>query len=797
MKKFIFLSVILFLITIPLASAMPTIENFSVQPPSLWLGEGAFISLNCLDENYTIEQVYADIIGPSITLPTMYFTKSGENYSLSVDKEYLDRTGNFDVTISCENNNSEISYTSTNFTISELTGYINKISPSPAYIGDTLEIDFIVKKDDTKLSSGVVFNVTLNDDLKNLKVLPAYDINKGWILKINSPTKSNLYDLEVTAFYDRTSVTDYDTIDVRNKIEFEIVSIDRNWIKTNDNITVRVKALERGSVIELNKNNVDINIGSTTAEITSVSREGDLFNVKIIAPSLSSGRYNLEAYLNYESSSYSDSEPIDYIVTVEGVFVDEKNKAMNVKIIFIQDDITKLSITTDAYGHYSGSLPPDIYDVKIIFPRSEVILYDVSVSSFDDPIKHFYSTGFSVSGIRNAGLYSFEIDLSYFDADIEMKYEERNVISENNLRVFRCSSWSSGRGTCNGEWEEVVGEIDVIRNKVKITSSTLSAFVIGEIKALSADFSLDKERYYLNDDITITGILKDEDRGSVSNATIDVNIKNTGINSKTTTDENGVFSVEIPAPEIEGEYGLVLKAKKHPYKEFSAEKYFEIIKSRSVYIDFPDTIKIARGNNLTQEFSLTNNGQADLSDLKISLEGIPENYYSITSDSTDLKIEEKKTFYIDFFIPVYADTGISSTTLKIEDSNVSEEKIFGLNIFEKIEENETTAAPTGLVTGFVFPEISYLEVLYIVLFAVACFSVTIILKKRKVRKGSRGNIKNFLFDIKNFIEKEEPQTQKIKVQKKSKKNNYDKIIATEFPNFLKLSENLKKIKGGE
>ncbi|NIO44786.1 MAG: hypothetical protein GTN36_04510, partial [Candidatus Aenigmarchaeota archaeon] len=177
--------------------------------------------------------------------------------------------------------------------------------------------------------------------------------------------------------------------------------------------------------------------------------------------------------------------------------------------------------------------------------------------------------------------------------------------------------------------------------------------------------------------------------------------------------------------------------------------------------------------------------------------GIPENYYSIVSDSADLKIEEKKTFYIDFFIPVYADTGISSVTMKIEDTNVSEEKIFGLNIFEKTEENETTTGPTGFAPVFVFPEISYLEVIYIISFAVACFSIAIILKRRKVKKTGGDKTKEFLFNVKNFIEKEEPQIQENKVQKKYQKTNYDKIIVTEFPNFQKFSKDLKKIKGGE
>ncbi len=440
-------------------------------------------------------------------------------------------------------------------------------------------------------------------------------------------------------------------------------------------------------------------------------------------------------------------------------------------------------------------MPPDIYDIEITFPQSKIYLYGITISSFDDPIKYKYSDGISVPGIRNAGLFSYELAFSYVDIDIEMKYVEKNVLNEDNLKVFECSNWNSGKEICNTFWEEINSEIDTVRNKIKIESVSLSAFVVGEIKSLNVDFSLDKEKYYLDDKITITGIVKDEDRKTVSNASIELYIENTQMSSKITTDENGIFSIETPAPENEGNYYLTLKAKKSPYKEFSGEKSFEVIKSKSVFIDFPDTIRIARGGNFTQEFSLTNNGQADLFDVKISLEGVPENYYNIISDKIDLKSEEKKTLHIDLFIPIYAETGVSSATLKIEDGNVTEEKVFGLNIFEKSKENETTTAPTGLVTGFVFPEINYLDLIYIALFAVICFSIAIILKKIKIKRSKRDGIKNFLFDIKNFIEKKEPQIQKIKTQKNV--GFYDRIIVTEFPNFLKFSEKMKKIKGGE
>jgi hypothetical protein len=791
MKKPILLSLVLFLALVTLVSATPVIESVTISPSDdLWLGESAIISLNCSDnENKTIEEVYADIIGPDITLPTLYFEPDFVKYTLLINKEYLDRTGQFDATITCENNESATSATAKSFFVSELTGYINAVNPNPAYFGDTIEIDFIVKKDDTKISSGVVFNVSLNDQLKNLKIEPAYDSIKGWILKIESPTTADVYDVKVTAFYNRSNVTDYSSVDVRNSIEFDIVSVDKNWVKSNDNVTVTLKALERGDLIVLDENNVDIKVDSVDAEITSISQRDSLFDVKFIAPSLSSGRYNLDAYLSYKGLLYSDSEPIDYIVSIDGSILDENNKAINSRIKFIKNGITKLSLTTDSYGHYTGSIAPDTYDLEITFPNSILYLYGVSINSFDDPIKHFYSDENIVPGIRNAGLHDYDIDLSFSDAEIEMKYTEKNIINENNLRVFKCSNWNAGRKVCNDDWVEIIGETDIIRNRVKVTSSTLSAFVIGETKEIDVDFNLDKETYYLGDEIKLTGIVKDIDGESVSNASVNAYIKTSRKDYNVVSDDNGVFSIEFPVPDKEGKYTLVVKASKYPYNDFKAEEDFEVVKSRSIFIDFPETVKITRGANLSQEFSLLNNGQADIENIKISLEGLPESYYNIVSNNIDLISDEEKTLYIDFSVPVYAETGISSVTLKVENGNVSEEKVFGFNIFE-VNGNDSSPT-TGLATGFTLPRISFIEMIYIGVFAVVCFSLAIILKKRKVKKKRTGKGENFLSEVEKYIKKGSLEVREIKSQSS---DSYDKLIITEFPNVLKFSKELTQSK---
>ena len=786
MKKYLLMAAFVFLMSLQIVSAMPVMQNVTVQPSNSWVGENVSISLSCYDDvNNSISQVYADITGPSIVLPRLYFTGYG-TYQLTVSKDYLDRTGQYDVMVYCKNDLSETSSQGTSFTISRLSGYINDINPSPAYVGDDIEMDFVLEKDGVRISSGVVFNISMNDVMQNLKVLPAYDSTRGWILKLNSPGSAGIYNINVNAVYNGTNVSDSETVDIENSVEIEIVSIDKTWIKSRDNITVKLKALERGSVIELDDNIIDIAIGSSNAEITDISRQGDDFVVKITAPTLSPGRHNLEAYLNYKGHSYVDSKPIDYVVEIEGSIVDLENKAISTQMKFIQGGVTKLEISNDAYGYYSGSVPLGTYDVEIKFPKSKITLSNVLINEFDDPISYFYGDNFEIPGFRNAGLYSYDIDLSYLDAEIEMDYNEKNIVDENNLIVFKCSEWNSGKKVCNDEWVLIGYDLDTIRNNVKITTSDLSAFVIAEVKDLVVDFSFDKDVYNLKDKIKISGIVKDDAGNTVSNASVNVYIKNTPKSSDVVSDNNGVFSVEFDVPGNVGTYTVVLKAEKDPYNDFKEERSFQVVKSKSIYIDFLDSIKIQRGESLRQEFSIINDGQADIEGLSISLEGIPEAYYDITTGSVDLEAGQEKTFYINFNIPVYADTGITSATLKVDNDDISEEKIFGLNIAEKSQGEEVQ--PTGLATGFNLPNITYLEVVYIIIFAVSCFSIAILFKKIKLRRN-RGVIRNLMFSAKKtLITKESPV---------KNTSTYDKLIITEFPNVLKFSKDLTKTKKGD
>jgi hypothetical protein len=777
MKKYII--ILLFLILAQrTASALPVIDNVSTSPQSLWLGESPIISLNCFDnENKTITSVYSNTSGPGIILPRLDFTGVNPftgNYNQF--KTYLDRVGNYNVIISCNNNESQSTPFSTSFTISKLTGLISFID-SIGYIGDEIEIDFLVKKDDVVLSSGVSFNITLNDQIKQLKVPPAYDLSKGWVLKLDSPSTEGTYNVKVYAYYNRTNVSNSSSINVMKRIDFGVVSLSKNWVNGNENITLSLKAKDMGNIIDVNKNNLNIQIASTSVNILSIDRSGDLYNVRITVPSLSAGTYELRSTLSYESSSYSDTKSIDYIVEVNGKIVDSNNKGISTQIKFFSGNVEKLRLSTDSTGYYSSSIPPGTYDVQVVFPQSTLYLDYVSISNFNDPVKYFYSNEDLVSGIRSAGLFGYEVALDYDEANIEMNYNEKNLFDETQLTIFKCSNWNSGRKTCNDNWFEVYGDFDTVRNLAKLNLTSLSAFVVGERKAINVNFNLDSERYYTESVVKIIGLVKDLDGSNVNNVTVKMYVKNTEIKINTSSDNNGVFSIEFKAPKNEGNYTLVLSAEKSPYISFSGSKNFDVIKSRTVEILIPDTIKLKQGQSFTQEVSIVNTGQANLLNLNISLTGIPTNYFNLTNFIGRLNENEENKIFIYFSIPENAEKKTYGATLEVSNSEIKQERVFGFTVVDKNETVDIQSTPAG---RFILPKLDSNSV-YIIVFAVAVFSIAIFLKKMKIKKSKRSDIKDFLSDVKDSIRhrKTEMTTNLKNI------SDYRDLIKSEFPNAFK------------
>jgi hypothetical protein len=770
--------IMLFLLTLVLiqtvAYAMPVINIVSINPQQLWIGESTVVTANCYDnENKTITSVYSETSGPGIILPRLDFSGSGGLYigDYSQFKSYLNRVGDYYVTVFCNNSEDQSASASTSFTISKLTNQIT-YADSTGYMEDEVEMDMIVKKDLAVLTSGVSFNVTFNDQATQLKIPPAYDIVKGWILKINPPSSEGQYNLKVYAYYDRANTSNTTSVSIVKKIDFEIVGISNSWVRGGENITISLRARDGNSVIDLNKNILSVQIASTNLEILSLDRNGDMYDVLVTTPIISAGTFEVKANLNYQGNVYTNKENIYYVVNVNGEITDDNNKVINTQLRFLSGSVEKLKLYTDSSGYYSGTLPPGVYDVQLTFPQSTLYLMGVSLNDFNDPIKYFYSTDAVVPGIRNSGLFSYEVALTYTQADITMSYNEKNLVDEDNIIVLKCSNWNSGRKICNSNWFEIGADVDTVRNLAKANLSSLSAFVIGERKAIDVSFNLDSTNYYIGSPIKVRGFVRDVDGDPVSNATVKAKIKNTDYKSSITSDKNGVFSFDFKAPDIEGTYNIDISAEESPYLSFSGSKSFDVMMSRTVEIMLSDTVKLKQGQSVAQEFSIANTGQADLTNLKLSLTGLPESYYNMTKFVEKLNKNEEDKLYIYFNIPENAEKKTTSVTLEVSNDQIKQEKIFGLTV---VGSNDiiVNTTPSG---RFVMPTIDS-NVTYIAVFAIASFSVAVILKKLRIKKSKRDDIRGFLFDVKEYFRRR-PEN----VKSFDRVPEYKELILSQFPN---------------
>jgi hypothetical protein len=519
-------------------------------------------------------------------------------------------------------------------------------------------------------------------------------------------------------------------------------TFDKTYVKPNDTITISLQATDRGKIIQVSKDKLTVRIGGTQAEIISISPVNNYFSVAVKAPNLMPGKYDAVVSLSYANYTYTATNTVYYIVPVTGRITNENGKGLTVGFRFLSNGVKVLELYTDASGSYSGSIPPGTYDLEIAFPQSKLYLRNVEITSFEDPIR-YYETSADVPGLNLAGLYVYETTLQYDAATIEMKYDESKILNEEEIKVYRCESWNTGRKSCYGQWEEVYANIDTIRNTVYANTTGLSAYAIGYVKKLSIDYTINKEKFYLKDLVRIKGMVVDDAGSPVSNATVKLLVK--GTSYKAYTDSNGLFTFEFVGPAEEGYYTLMLTADKYPYISFETNKSIQVEKSKEVSIVFPDTVRIKQGESISQELLIVNTGQADIEQLNISLSGLPAGYFILPSFASNLSVGEQLKLTLQFSVPSNATPQTLSASLKITADGLVKEKVFGFTL-------EPVNITANQITGYTpLPEFSW-DYVYILLFAVVSFTLAFVLKKRKLEKEKRKEFNRLLFEVKQYFD---------------------------------------------
>jgi hypothetical protein len=754
----------MFFILIQRVSAIPVISNVSLQPENIWFNENISISLDCSDSTGNITKVYGKLVAPVVSDNLNFNSETDNHYILKLMSFYFDpdKPPKYTFTIYCQNNNNETVDSSISFNVSQINANISSIT-TPTYVGDIAQIGVYIEKDGTPFYSDEInFNLKLGG--QNWTKTSFYDPGKNnWIIKFNAPNVLGTYDLDLEInfnlpIYNPKKITVKSSIEVKDAIEFKILSVDKTEIIPNDIITVSLSASEKDNNIILNKDYLKFQVGSTNidSDKINISSAGNYFKVKIQMPDLSPNSYDLMITLIYSKYSVTQTIGVEYVIPVSGKFVDSNNKGINVEIKFLVGDTEKKRLVTDGSGSYSGYIMPGNYTIQLVFPQSTLYLYAVKVSEFDDPIKYYFLDN-DVTGIKSAGLFIYEFAMSYSKAKILLKYDEKKVTSEKNLFVYRCTEWNSENSICNTNWKEQDATIDTVRNTVTIETDDVSTYIIGLKKSLNLDFSSEKNVFNLKELIKLRGVTRDESGNFVQGVSLSAKINEENINASASSDSNGVFTLEFYSPEEEGFYTLPVKAEKSPYMGYNKTWSFQVVKNRKISLVVPETIKIKKGDKQTLQFSVINIGQADISNLSLSLTGISQDYFTMQNKIDELKTNQEVKVPINFKIPQDATESTLTLTFKVSSGEISNEEIIGFTIFN---ENITMSTTTDQKTFpmFTFPTaqialpLSFNDISFAIIFFIISVLIVYIWKRNNTWKTKeRKHIKNLLLDIKGEI----------------------------------------------
>lgn len=728
---------------IPKADAVSiAINNVTILPSTnLWIGEDVTFKVYCNGTNSYIE-IYGEDNSTIITNLTYNLTSN--SFDLTLPNYYFTKPNNFRAITYCSKENETVNQT-VNFSYSKFE-YEYDVSPSTIYKGDLVEVNIQAYKNDMDISKDLSLKVYLNNS--EVSGIYPYNPSKGRVIYLNTSTLSGSYLLSVIIAYDRINKTISIPFIVNDPINFKINSISTAQLSSNSTFRLTITALERGNPIQLDENSISVKIDNTNCKLISITPSGNSYILTLTAPNLQPDIYTLTATLNYGTYTYYDTLTVYYPINIKGEFIDQNGKSISTKITFYSNNQKILEIYTDSSGKYSGKISPGTYDIKFEFPQATLILEDVDIDSFEDPLNYLYIPSTDIEGFNIVGLYVFETDLSYTHISLKLKYDEKNVLDESLIKVYKCEKWNSGKQICVDKWKEIDFVLDDVRNLVEISSNSLSAYALITLRTLNVDFELNKDVYHLKDLIEIRGIVKDEHNNQIGNVNVSV-FSGTKIYSTTLTDINGLFTLEFLAPQKEGIYSYILKARKDPFISFNKTFQIKVEKSKDVSIVFPGTIRISQGKNLSQEVKIVNIGQADLEDLEISLDGIPSEYYLKLPKIEHLESGSEKSIYINFVIPPNATPTTLAATLKVLSQNFTKKKTFGLTILEKNETKESK--PTGYFIKINFKSISNEEI-YLLIIAVVSFSISIILKRRKKRGKKINDSLRYLIELKNYLE---------------------------------------------
>lgn len=380
-------------------------------------------------------------------------------------------------------------------------------------------------------------------------------------------------------------------------------------------------------------------------------------------PQLSLGRYNFILGLDKDDGKVVENITVSKYILFSGSMTDSAGSPVNGEI-FIEKEGFERRVNVDNSGVFSGNVLPGRYNFTLQFPEAELLLEGVKLDSSEEQVNDgkavgniryddvtIGSVGDSLEGVTVSNALAVWFGYPFQDGRMTMQYDTTKV-NPDNLKVYECVGWNIESVNCydNSEWEEVdvkrswihptVGTVSFPVTPYNVTGSSqlLNGYMVVRNTPLKLDyieFDDDDMRVKKGGSLGITGEITTPSGESVGDVPVEAEFidnsgETVGSASLTRTASNGVFSFGKSVPQEEGAYRVKISAEKKPYSGISSviDRSFDTFTQKDISIQADDTTSFYVGEKASTDFTIINSGQASLEDVKVSINGFSQDWYS-------------------------------------------------------------------------------------------------------------------------------------------------------------------------
>jgi hypothetical protein len=708
MQKPIFIPFLaVFFIIVATANAYPYFGEILISPQLVWKDSKIDIQIECYSNSSNeTTSAWIQISSPIIKKVEL------EKVNLKFKGEYstFPSLGNYVGYVFCKDTNSTIN-SSISFTVRDLIVNLIGITPSVIYPDVDWRIEIEVKEvgnQEKIISQNVTFNLFANE--KPISTDYYFDVSKSkWIL-IPQKLQQGDYEIKILTSYEGITREVRASIKVNPILSILLISINKE-VLSNQELTIGLKGYYKGNLTSLKLMQISVTLDNSPVEIKEIGDE----SIKILLPEKEAGSYELKINFNYRGYATQVSTIIDYVLPVTGKIVNPEGKPISGRLTFSKQNYVK-QITVN--GPYSGFVPKGTYRVEFLTPTLRLVLNSVRIDKeWNDLLKvDEFGKAVNLPGLKVAGGASIEFAGSFENGEVEIFYDSRMIVNEKLIKVYKCENWNFQARTCAGSWEEITADIDTIRDVVKFGISHLSAFVVGEMSSLQIVAALDKNQYFLNEPITVNGVVRDDEGNVVADANISYDFAET--KGEVFSNKDGIFTFSLISPSKSGKYTLTLIASKANYLPATLTKDIEVVAKKDLAIVFGLQQSIEAGKNQTLKIKIINSGQTDLHNLKISISGLPTEWFDFEPRRyAVLKPGEELQVILSIYAPQQLEP--KSYVVKVDATSDEVEKsdsfvlILQPPLQQKAEEGKAPSAPTGffvLLQQFVKEKLTFIAI---------------------------------------------------------------------------------------